>query len=248
MHYQPIVSSDTGKLDAFEALLRWRSPMAGLQVPADFLPSLESAGLMGRAGEWMVQAIVAQSERWTERTGRTVPITINLSAEQLRSESLIKSLAAAVASSDDIALLVEVREEEILKNRDTLIPVLEQLRERGVRVVFEGIGTSVCCLDYLSMLPVDAIKLDAGFADSVARYSSQHTVVQQIVAHAHKLGLDVIGTRIERPDQMSEALAVCDAMQGFMVSRPVDAETATAMLECDWKVALNGIEAEEMYS
>ena len=239
--YQPIVSTESGRLDAFEALLRWRHPDNGLG-PDEFIDALESAGMMVATGEWMVQGVAAQSARWTAQSGRAIPLTINLSADQLRSESVIDAFIKAVSASDDIALLVEVREDEILSDRAGLVPVLERLRQNGVRIVLEGIATAVCCLDYLADLPIDAIKLDASFAESVTRYSSQSEAVNRIVTLAHELDLDVIGMRIERPEQMSDAMAVCDEIQGFLISQPVDAETATAMVECDWKVALGQYE------
>ncbi len=244
IEYQPIVSTESGKLDAFEALLRWCHPSGGLQSPDDFIPSLESAGMMVATGEWMIQTIAAQSARWTTQSGRTIPLTINLNADQLRSESLVETLLTAVSDSDDIALLVEVREDEILADRAELVPVLERLRAGGVRVVLEGNGTAVCCLDYIADLPNDAIKLDATFAESVTRYSSQAASVNEIVTLAHELDLDVIGMRIERADQMSDAMAVCDELQGFFISQPVDAETATAMVDSDWMVGLGQYEVQ----
>jgi EAL domain-containing protein (putative c-di-GMP-specific phosphodiesterase class I)/GGDEF domain-containing protein len=240
--YQPIVSAETGKLDAFEALLRWRHPSAGLQQPEEFISSLEKAGLMGTTGEWMIETVAAQAGRWTAQSGRTIPLTLNVSGAQLRSASLVDALTRAVAGSDDISILIEVREEEILADRDTLVPVLSKLRDSGVRVVLEGIGTAACCLEYIASLPIDAIKLDAGFAESVTRYASQNAAVTRMVELAHDLDLDVIGMRVERPEQMSDAMAVCDEIQGFLVSHPVDAETATAMVECDWMVALGQYE------
>ena len=237
--FQPIVSAETGRLDAFEALLRWRHPATGLQDAGEFMQGLEAAGLMVATGEWMINSVAQESARWTGKTERTVPLTINLSVEQLKSDRVIGALVNAVSGSDDISLLVEVREEVVLADRDAIVPVLAYLRERGVRIVLEGIGTAVCCLEYLAGMPIDAIKLDATFADSVTRYSaSSQSVTDQIVGLAHALELDVIGVRIERPDQLAHAASVCDEMQGYLISHPVDAATATAMVESDWTVVL----------
>ncbi len=242
IYYQPIVSTETGKLDAFETLLRWRHPSDGLQRPEEFLLSLENSGLMVETGEWMIRTIASQSARWTETTGQTIPLTINLSGEQLRSESLIESLVSSAVASDQISLLVEVKEEEILGDAESLIPVLERLRANGVRVVLEGIGTAMCCLEYLADLPIDAIKLDATFADRVTRYSSHGEMVSQVVELAHRLELDVIGMRIERSDQMYDVMAVCDEMQGFLISQPVDVEAATVMIDGDWSIEMKPFE------
>jgi EAL domain-containing protein (putative c-di-GMP-specific phosphodiesterase class I)/GGDEF domain-containing protein len=246
--YQPIVSAETGRLDAFEALIRWRQPSGTVQQPDEFLDSLETAGMMEATGEWMIQTVVAQATRWTAQSGKAIPLTINLSGAQLRSESLVDELIAAISASDEISLLIEVREDEILTDRDTLVPVLSRLRESGIRVVLEGIGTSLCCLDYIAKLPIDAIKLDAGFAESITRYASQNTAVTKMVELAHDLDLDVIGMRIERPEQMSDAMSVCDEVQGFLISRPVDADTATAMIESDWQVGLAQYQVSETLS
>ncbi|MGK2960987.1 MAG: EAL domain-containing protein, partial [Gemmatimonadaceae bacterium] len=235
---QPIVSAETGQLDAFETLLRWRHPSRGLQSPDEFLQSLEDAGMMVQVGEWMIRQIAAQMSVWKEKTGRMIPVTINLTSEQIESTPVFDALVDAMSGPEDLPILIEVSEDTLLRNTESMVSVLAPLRERGVRVVLDGFGTGICCLGYLAGLPVDAIKLDASFAESLARYSSEESTLHQIIGLAHRLDLDVIGSMIERPEQLADVADLCDEVQGYLISRPVDAVTATAMVESEWSSPL----------
>ena len=244
IHFQPIVSAETGTLDAFEALLRWRHPSRGLLAPGEFLPSLEDAGLMISVGEWMIREASAHMDSWRDAAGRTIPITVNLTSEQIDSTPVFDALIAATEnrSGESPSIIIEVSEDAFLKNRTAIVSVLEPLREHGVRVVLDGFGTGLCCLGYIADLPIDAIKLDASFADSVTRYSDAESAVQEIVELAHRLELDVIAGRIERSDQLFEVIDIgCDDLQGFLVSRPVDAVAAMEMVRNDWTVTLSSL-------
>jgi len=238
IHYQPIVSAETGQLDAFETLLRWRHPVRGIQTPDEFLQPLEDMGLMIRVGEWMIREITVQMTAWKKKTGRLIPVTINLTSEQIESTPVFDALVDAVSGPEDLPILLEVSEDTFLRNRESVMSVLAPLRERGIRIVLDRFGTGICCLDYLAGLPVDAIKLDASFAESLARYSSQDSTLHQIIGLAHRLDLDVIGSMIERPDQLVDVADLCDEVQGYLISRPVDALTATAMVESEWTMPL----------
>jgi EAL domain-containing protein (putative c-di-GMP-specific phosphodiesterase class I) len=239
VHFQPIVSSASGKLDGFEAVLKWRNPARGLLDSEEFLTALEDSGLMVPVGEWMIGEIGQQIDKWVAATGRTVPVTINLNSEQIRSERIIDALASAVAETPgDVSMLVEITEHTFLTDRDAIVSALAPLREKGVRVVLDGMGTSACCLGYLAELPVDAIKVDAGFVRSVERYSADRSSIRDIVDFAHGLDIDVIGVRVERADQLRDVMTVCDEMQGSLFSRPVDAAQAAEMVEANWGSAL----------
>ena len=239
VHFQPIISSANGTLDGFEAVLKWRNPSRGLLDAEEFFPALEKSGLMVPVGEWMIREIGAQIARWVATTGRAVPVTINLNSEQIRSERVIDAIAAAVEGTPgEVSMLVEITEDTFLSDRDAIVSALAPLREKGVRVVLDGMGTSACCLGYLADLPVDAIKVDAGFVRSVERYSADRSSIRDIVDFAHGLDIDVIGVRVERADQLRDVMTVCDEMQGSLFSLPVDSSRAAEMVEADWSTAL----------
>ena len=239
VHFQPIISSVSGKLDGFEAVLKWRNPARGLLESEEFLTALEDSGLMVPVGEWMIREIGAQIDRWVAATGRSVPVTINLTSEQIRSERIIDAIESAVAGTPgEVAMLVEITENTFFSDREAIVSALAPLREKGVRVVLDGMGTSACCLGYLAEMPVDAIKVDAGFVRSIERYSADRSSIRDIVDFAHGLDLDVIGVRVERADQLGEVMRVCDEMQGSLFSLPVDASRAAEMVEAEWVAAL----------
>ncbi len=246
--FQPIISVETGKLDGFETLLRWRHPSKGLKAPDEFLQLLEDSDMMVPTGEWMIREVASQVTRWSEKTGRMVPVTINLSTGQVESKAIAAALVDAVSGSDEVSLLVEVSENTFLMNKESVTSVLTMLRARGIRVIVDGLGTGACCLGYLANLPIDAIKVDAGFADSLTRYSHEPSMMREIVELAHSLELDVIGGRVEHADQLHDAMNICDEVQGFFISHPVDAATATEMVESDWGVSLSAYESVEPVS
>ncbi|MEO8192604.1 MAG: GGDEF domain-containing phosphodiesterase [Gemmatimonadales bacterium] len=243
LQFQPIVSGRSGQVEAFEALLRWRHPSLGLRAPLDFLPTLKSSGLMKEVGEWVIGEASTQALRWSEKSGRTIPVTVNLAAEEFSDPMVLGAVNGAIDRFPDPgALTIEISEDALLEGIASSGPALTGLRERGVRIVLDDFGAGYSSLDYLRKLPIDGIKIDASFADRIEGYAEDRPVVQGIVELARKLDLAVFAEGIEEPAQLGRLLDLdCEGVQGFLISSPVDSELAARMAETNWHPALDAM-------
>ena len=235
--YQPIVSLKTGKVRAFEALLRWRHPSRGLQSPSAFIGLLKETGLMMIVGQWVIEEACAQAKKWEDLRGRPIPVTINLAAQQFSHSSVINIVTEAIGKTGvhPGALVLEITEDALVEDieaaRNTLLP----LRELGIRTMIDDFGTGYSSLSYLRRLPIDAIKIDASFVDRIERFTEDRMIVRAIIALAHALDLCVVAEGVERREQLTELVNLdCEEAQGYMISPPVNAETATNMVVTRW--------------
>lgn len=242
LHFQPIISPRTGKVDAFEALLRWNHPSKGLQAPAEFLQTLKDSGLIVPVGEWVVKEACANASRWREIAGRTIPVTINLASEELSALSVITAVNDAIDHGTDAASVTLEISEDALFDALAASGSLSLVRDRGVRIVVDDFGSGYSSLDFVGRLPIDAIKMDASFADRIAHYAADRPVMRNIVDLAHALGLDVYAEGLDRPGQLDDAVRLgCEGMQGLLISGPVEAKFAERMLEAEWTAMLDGV-------
>lgn len=243
LHFQPIIASHTGTIEGFEAFLRWRHPLRGLQMPSDFIHVLKDTGLIVAVGEWVVREACAQAGKWRELSGRRIAVTINLAAEEFSGLAAIAAVNEAIdGGSDPGALNLEISEDALVSGLNSAEASLAMLRDRGVHVVLDDFSAGLSCFDCLRKLPIDAIKIDASFADRIAQYTDNGSLVRSIVERAHSLGLAVVAEGIERPGQLVDIVAMeFDRVQGYLISSPVDAAFASTMVETGWTPPLDAI-------
>jgi len=237
LFYQPIVSLKTGKVRAFESLLRWRHPSRGLQSPSAFLALLKETGLMMSVGQWVIEEACAQAKKWEDLRGKPVPVTINLAPQQFSHSSVINIVTEAIGRTGvhPGALVLEITEDTLVEDIEAAREILLPLRELGIRTMIDDFGTGYSSLSYLRRLPIDAIKIDASFVDRIERFTEDRMIVRAIIALAHALELCVVAEGVERREQLTELMALdCEEAQGFVLSPPVDAETATKMVVTRW--------------
>ncbi len=237
LYYQPIISLETGRVRAFESLLRWRHPVRGIQPPSAFINLLKETGLMMSVGQWVIQEACAQARKWEEIRGRPIPVTINLAAQQFTHSSVINIVTEAIGKTGvhPEALVLEITEDALVEDVEAARHTLLPLRELGVRTMIDDFGTGYSSLSYLRRLPIDAIKIDASFVDRIERFAEDRMIVRAIVALAHALELCVVAEGVERREQLTELIGLdCEEGQGFLISRPVTAEEATNMVVTRW--------------
>ena len=241
LYYQPIVSVATGRVRAFESLLRWRHPERGMQSPSHFLPLLKETGLIVPVGEWVVMEACRQAKEWETARGRPIPVTINLAPQQFTHTSVISIVAHAIETTgvDPRAVMLEITEDALVEDLESARETLLPLRERGVRTMIDDFGTGYSSLSYLRRLPIDAIKIDASFIDRIERFTEDRMIVRAIVALAHALELCVVAEGIERREQLVELVGLdCEEAQGYLISPPVNAAVATEMVVTRWSRAI----------
>ena len=224
LHHQPIVRH--GRALCLEALVRWRSRAYGLVEPGAFIQVAEETGLIVPLGEWVLQNACEQTRRWRETLCPTLRVAVNLSARQFRAPSLLAMITDCLARTGlpADALDLELTESSIMHDVDRAAGELGQLNEMGVRLWIDDFGTGYSSLDYLRRFPLHGLKIDRSFVAGIPGDADDAAIVRAIVALGHSMKLDVVGEGVETTLQRDFlARQGCDAMQGFLFSRPVAA-------------------------
>jgi EAL domain-containing protein (putative c-di-GMP-specific phosphodiesterase class I)/GGDEF domain-containing protein len=231
--YQPKVELATGQVVGFEALVRWVHPQRGLVPPAEFVPALESTGLIREVGRHILQRAVADWRRWRDAGLAAPRIAVNVAAAQLRDDRLLDDLREALGGMPDgrDALGVEVTESVLIGDMEQAIQVLTQVRELGIPVAIDDFGTGYSSLSYIVRLPVDEVKIDRSFIERLTTDDAYRGIVATCVSLARNLGLKVVAEGIETPEQARELQRLqCDYGQGFLYSPPLPAAEVVALL------------------
>jgi EAL domain-containing protein (putative c-di-GMP-specific phosphodiesterase class I) len=237
LHYQPVVSLQTGELTGFEALVRWNDPDRGLVPPYEFIPVAEETGLIVHMGWWILEEGCRQLKDWQKRFPRDVPLAmgINISPKQLEQPELVAHIDAQLAKFGlpPETLHVEITESSLMKNVDESGAVLQQIWDRSVRLHIDDFGTGYSSLSYLCRLPIHTLKIDRSFVDRMMEGDSDLEIVKTIVRLANNLGLSIIAEGVETEDQLKRLVELgCDEAQGYLFSRPLDSEAAEKLIEC----------------
>ncbi|MBC9179953.1 putative bifunctional diguanylate cyclase/phosphodiesterase [Pseudoroseomonas ludipueritiae] len=214
-----------------EALLRWDHPRRGAVSPTAFVPLAEEAGLAAHLSRFVLHRACGQIRAWRAR-GLEWPVAVNLSALHFASDQAVVLVEEALAASGvpPALLEVEVTEGVLIRNAAAARDALAALRARGVRVALDDFGTGYSSLSYLQQLPFDVVKVDRAFIQDLCPDGSSARIVDAIVRLAHGLGAEVVAEGVERPEQLALLTQLgCDAMQGFLLGRPVPPEQFAAL-------------------
>ncbi|MEO8359837.1 MAG: EAL domain-containing protein [Vicinamibacteria bacterium] len=218
--YQPIVRLATMKVEAHEALLRWRDPERGTIQPSDFIGTAEATNLISEIGQRVISlACVATMAR--EDDAR---VSINLSGRQFHDPGLLESVDQALRESglDPLRLEFEITETVAMQDLERADVILEALHDRGIRLLMDDFGTGHSSLSNLRRLPLHAVKIDRSFVADLPGERRARGIVTAIIAMAHQLGLEVIAEGVETEEQLAFLKAEgCDSAQGFLLGRPV---------------------------
>jgi predicted signal transduction protein with EAL and GGDEF domain len=230
LHYQPIVSSQGGRMVGVEALLRWNHATRGSIPPATFIPVAEQMGLMGTIGAFVLRRALHEAKRWPE----DLYIAVNLSPVQVRDGTIVDMVRSALAESgvSPGRLVLEITEGVLIDNPDEMVKRIKDLHELGVRVALDDFGSGYSNLGYLQRFPLDKIKIDQSFVAALGRSSNGGVIIQAMVALGRALGLSVLVEGVETEHQsVLLRLAGCDEMQGFLFAKPAPASAIDVLLE-----------------
>jgi diguanylate cyclase (GGDEF)-like protein/PAS domain S-box-containing protein len=232
LHYQPKVDLCTGHIVGVEALIRWLDPERGLVAPAEFIPLLEETGLILDVGRWALRRAVRDHAGWL-RSGIDAPrIAVNVSPIQLRQRDFVDSVAQALAGgAQPPGIDLEITESLIMQNIEANIAKLLAVRSLGVGAAIDDFGTGYSSLSYLTKLPVQVLKIDRSFIVAMMDDADVRTLVSTVIRLAHSLRLVVVAEGVEEQAQADFLREQgCDQMQGYLFSRPVALEQATALI------------------
>ena len=225
--YQPQMDIATGGLIGLEALLRWQHPEMGLVPPDRFIRIAENSGLIVPIGEWVLRTACTQVRAWQDAGLLAVSVAVNVSPVQFRQEGFCQ-LIRQVLRETRLAphhLELELTESLLLSSTDTMISVLRQLRDMGVKLAIDDFGTGYSNLSYLKQFPVSKLKIDRSFVRNVVGNPDDAAIAATIISMAKNLRLKVIAEGVETEEQLSFLRAhQCDEIQGYYFSKPLPAD------------------------
>jgi len=227
LHYQPIVSLESGRITGFEALVRWQHPQRGLVGPGEFLPLAEETGLILSLGRWVLREACRQNGRWRRQFPQEpfLTVSINLASRQFAQAALVETITEALeeAGLEASGLGLEITESGIMEDVEAAA-MLSRLRDLGVSVSIDDFGTGYSSLSRLHSLPLDSLKIDRSF---VAQMNGSDSMIRAVVTLAHGLRIDVVAEGVETAEQLAALRALnCRYGQGYFFSRPLDAAAA----------------------
>ncbi len=232
--FQPLVSLSSGRIDGFEALVRWEHPVRGMILPAQFIPVAEETGLIVPLGDWVLREACRQVTTWRklfpEETDLSV--SVNLSARQFQDPHIVQQVGDILISSLPGSVTLEITESMLMQDIESCIDVLRQLRDLGAKLHIDDFGTGYSSLSYLHRIPFDALKIDRSFISDSSSTKSTIPIVRTIMRLASDLGVQVVAEGVETRAQAEWLkLLNCQYAQGYLYSKPVDAGDATKLLQ-----------------
>ncbi len=233
LQYQPQYSVADGGLEGFEALLRWQHPTRGLVPPARFIPLAEETGFVIPLGRWVLERSCQMAASWAG-TAPHLTIAVNLSGRQLEDPNLADDVRTTLALTGlaPERLVLEVTESSLLADSEDTVATIAGLKDIGVNIALDDFGTGYSSLSYLRRLPLDVLKIDKSFVDPLGVGGSQEAaLVATIIDFASVLGLRTVAEGVEEESQLEALRGLgCTSVQGFLLSRPVDAGVVAALV------------------
>jgi len=232
LYYQPTVSARDGRIVGMEALVRWQPPGQAILPPGDFLPAAEKSGLADSIGTWVLQTAIAQARTWLD-CGFDLFIAVNISTAQLQKPEFVEQLLELLHNGKVARerIVLELNESTLKHTPTSSSEVAHALRREGVRLSLDHFGTGESSLSALMHTPADMLKIDRSFIANAAEGGRESAIVRAMMAMGQQLGMQVIANGVETEAQLGFLRrSECDQFQGYLFGKPVDADTADALL------------------
>lgn len=235
LHYQPVVSLETGAAVGFEALLRWQHPERGLLMPSDFISVVEESDLAIAVGAWVIDRAVAQAAAWRRLSpaARELKMSLNVTPREFAQPEFVTTVVSALERHGlpADALVLEITE-RILAGRDPQISLaMAELQELGVRLAVDDFGTGYAALGYLRRFPVSTLKIDRSFVAGLGHSPDDEALVEAIIRLGETFGFDLVAEGVETEQQRTALLRLgCGYAQGFLYSKAVPPTEAEAFI------------------
>ena len=219
LYYQPQVSTESGVLTGFEALVRWMHPVRGLISPASFIPLAEESGLIVALGEWVLRTACHEAARWTGN----LKVAVNLSPRQFHQADLPERVLAILAETglSPTRLELEITESVIINDMAHALGILRRLKAFGISIAMDDFGTGYSSLATLQAFPFDKIKIDRSFVGRVEDNAGAAVIVRAVLGLGRSLGMGVVAEGVETRAQLRFLTEeACDEVQGYLLGRP----------------------------
>ncbi|UDF30416.1 UNVERIFIED_ORG: EAL domain-containing protein [Roseateles sp. XES5] len=233
LQYQPQMDLSNGRIFAVEALIRWRHPERGIVPPGDFIPLAEENGLIGPIGDWTLRAACRQNKAWQDSGLPPVVVSVNVSARQFQETDWVERVATALEESGLEAryLELELTESLIMQDVQQAVETMHRLSQLGVHLAIDDFGTGYSSLSHLKRFPMGVLKIDRSFVQDLPNDTDDAAIARAVISLAHTLQLRVIAEGVETREQIDFLReAGCDEIQGYYLSKPIDARGLQAIL------------------
>ena len=227
LYYQPKMNLATGEFVGAEALVRWNHPTRGLVQPDTFISVAEYSGLIEEMGKQVIQKACAQYAVWNNAGVHIPHIAVNVSVRQFRRGDLMGIIKEALQSSSmpHRALEIEVTESLFMEDSHEVFPILENLRQMGIKIAIDDFGTGYSSMSELRYLPADILKIDKSFVDDMVSNDSARAIARMLLELAHTLNKTVVAEGVSDLDQLNLLREwECDIIQGYYYSKPLSAD------------------------
>ena len=234
LYYQPQYYSGNKQLRGMEALIRWRDGSGRMISPAVFIPIAEQNGAIVPIGRWVVEESIRQFAQWRSRWEKPLVLSINVSAIQYMKDGFVDELLQVLSTyqvpPEEVEL--EITESVLIEDFEKVTAKLRVLRDYGIRVSLDDFGTGFSSLSYLKKLPINTLKIDKSFVDTVLSDAATRIITESIISMVHTLGLETIAEGVEQEQQYKYLHAIgCDIIQGYYFGRPLPVQEMEALLE-----------------
>ena len=225
VHYRPLVDAGTLGIEGAEALLRWSADEFGSVSPAEFIPVLESYGLIGTVGRWVLEQAVGQCAAW-DRIRPDFIMNVNISYLQLLETDFVPFVERLLAQAgvEPSRIVLEMTESYFVTDLEALRATFDQLRAIGIRLAMDDFGTGYSSLGLLSQSPADIVKIDRLFIKNIHVESFNRAFIDAVIDLCHSVDIEVTVEGVEERTELDTVRAIgADSVQGFLVSRPLPA-------------------------
>jgi EAL domain-containing protein (putative c-di-GMP-specific phosphodiesterase class I) len=227
VYYQPRADSRCGEMAGMEALIRWRHPERGLLSPVEFISVAEQTGLIVPMGEYVIRKVCAQIAEWRNDGLPVKPVSVNVSALQLKGDGLRQTLVASLQKNDLPTELIafELTESSMLDEDGVAQAELRKFREMGIELEIDDFGTGYSSLYKLQSLDIDVLKIDQSFVRRLGKDPQANTLCETMVSIGRSLDISVVAEGVETAEQLQLLQGMgCDQIQGYLVSPPLPAD------------------------
>ncbi|TVT68305.1 MAG: EAL domain-containing protein [Denitromonas halophila] len=233
LYFQPKYTVDSETLIGAECLLRWQHPERGQVSPMAFIPLAEETGLIMEIGQRVIDEACRQHSVWQSQGLNPGQLAVNVSVQQFQHGAFVDGVRGALKRYGVAPrhLKLELTESLLMREPQNIANMLNELRTLGVQLSIDDFGTGYSSLSYLSALPIDELKIDRSFLTNVVTRAESAAIVRAILALAGSLNMSVVAEGVETPEQLAFLKEHrCTAFQGFLFSRPVDAEAFAKLI------------------
>ncbi|MEO1430100.1 MAG: EAL domain-containing protein [Cyanobacteria bacterium J06633_8] len=225
VYYQPIISLETGSITGFEALVRWQHPTKGLLLPIEFISVAEETGLIYAIDTWVLKSACNQLRIWQANSlvPKNLHMSVNLSAKLFLQPNFLAQIDQIIYETklNPTFLELEITESAIMENSVDVKTILNELKERNIKLIMDDFGTGYSSLSYLHSFPLNTLKIDKSFLNLMQQNHQNMSLVPAIIGIAHSMGMKAIAEGVENYEQLSQIKHLnCNFAQGNLFSQP----------------------------